>query len=139
MFKKIDFVLLFLAIFSSLQAKDYEIDKNGNINVNIVDRKVMVNDKVVRTIPKDKPVNVTIGNTNASINKDRLKANVGRNIGAKIDDDKMSANIGGIGAKIDGDNISVDIGTLLNNAIKNRNDDKEKDDNFFDGDPFFSK
>jgi hypothetical protein len=138
MLKKIDFILLALATITSTQAKDYEIDKNGNVNVNIVDRKVIVNDKVVRTIPKNQPVKVNVGNTGASIDKDRLKANVGKDIGAKIDGDNMSANVGGIGAKIENDNIKVDIGSVLNSAKKLRNskDTKEERD-FFKGDSFF--
>jgi len=138
MLKKIDFILLSLATITSTQAKDYEIDKNGNVNVNIVDRKVIVNDKVVRTIPKNQPVKVNVGNTGASIDKDRLKANVGKDIGAKIDGDNMSANVGGIGAKIENDNIKVDIGSVLNSAKKLRNskDTKEERD-FFKGDSFF--
>jgi hypothetical protein len=138
MLKKIDFILLSLATITSTQAKDYEIDKNGNVNVNIVDRKVIVNDKVVRTIPKNQPVKVNVGNTGASIDKDRLKANVGKDIGAKIDGDNMSANVGEIGAKIENDNIKVDIGSVLNSAKKLRNskDTKEERD-FFKGDSFF--
>ena len=138
MLKKIDFILLSLATITSTQAKDYEIDKNGNVNVNIVDRKVIVNDKVVRTIPKNQPIKVNVGNTGASIDKDRLKANVGKDIGAKIDGDNMSANVGGIGAKIENDNIKVDIGSVLNSAKKLRNskDTKEERD-FFKGDSFF--
>ncbi len=138
MLKKIDFILLSIATLSFIQAKDYEIDKNGNINVNIVDRKVIVNDKVVRTIPKGEPVKVNIGSTGASIDKDKLKANVGKDIGAKIDGDNMSANVGGIGAKIEGDSIGVNIGSVLKTAkkIQNSKDTKEEKD-FFNGDDFF--
>lgn len=138
MLKKIDFILLSLATITSTQAKDYEIDKNGNVNVNIVDRKVIVNDKVVRTIPKNQPVKVNVGNTGASIDKDRLKANVGKDIGAKIDGDNLSANVGGIGAKIEGDTIKVDIGSILQSAEKIRNSkDTKEEREFFKGDSFF--
>jgi len=138
MLKKIDFILLSIATLSFAQAKDYEVDKNGNVNVNIVDRKVIVNDKVVRTIPKGEPIKVKVGSTGASVDKDKLKANVGKNIGVKIDGDNMSANVGGIGANINGDNIGVDIGSVLKTAkkLQNSKDTKEEKD-FFDGDSFF--
>jgi len=138
MLKNINLILLSIVTLTSIQAKDYEVDKNGNVNVNIIDRKVIVNGKVVRTIPKGEPINANIGNSSASIHKDRLKANVGRDIGARIDGNNMSANVGGIGAKIENDNISIDIGSILKSAIKIRNskDKKEKDD-FFKGDSFF--
>jgi len=139
MLKNINLILLSIVTLTSIQAKDYEVDKNGNVNLNIIDRKVIVNGKVVRTIPKGEPITASIGETSASIDKDRLSANVGKDIGAKIDGDNISANIGGIGAKIENDNISVDIGSILKSAIKIRNskkDTKEKDD-FFKGDSFF--
>jgi hypothetical protein len=133
-----NFILLSLATVTAIQAKDYEIDKNGNVNVNIVDRKVIVNDKVVRTIPKNQPVKVHVGETEASIDKDKLKANVGKDIGAKIDGDNLSANVGGIGAKIEGDTIKVDIGSILQSAEKIRNSkDTKEEREFFKGDSFF--
>ncbi|MCK4441879.1 MAG: hypothetical protein KAU90_07710 [Sulfurovaceae bacterium] len=145
MLKHINLILLSMVTISSIQAKDYQADKNGNVNVNIVDRKVIVGNKVVRTIPKGEAIKADVGRSSASIDKDKLKANVGKDIGAKIDGENISANVGGISAKINGENISVNIGSILTNALKNRNskDDKEhknnKDDDFFHGDPFFSK
>jgi hypothetical protein len=129
-----------MVTLTSIQAKDYEVDKNGNVNVNVIDRKVIVNGKVVRTIPKGEPIKVNVGSNSASIDKDKLNANVGKDIGAKIDGDNMSAKVGGIGAKINGNSIGVNIGGILNNALKNRNRKKDdKDDDFFNGDPFFAK
>ncbi len=135
-------ILLSLATISSLYAKDYEVDKNGNTNINIIDRKVIVNGKVVKTVPKGEPVKVKIGNIGASIDdrggKDNLNAHLGNNIGASINGDSMSANVGGIGAKIDGDNMSVDIGSLLRRAQKLRNSkDTKAERDFFEGDDFF--
>jgi len=138
MLKNMNLILLSIVTLTSIQAKDYEVDKNGNINVNIIDRKVIVNGKVVRTIPKGEPIKATVGNTSASIHKDRLNANVDKDIGARIDGDNMSANVGGIGVKIENDNISIDIGSVLESAIKirNRKDTKEEKD-FFESDSFF--
>ncbi|MCK4441027.1 MAG: hypothetical protein KAU90_03415 [Sulfurovaceae bacterium] len=116
------------------------MDKNGNVNINIIDRKVIVNGKVVKTIPKGEPINITVGNTDTSIDKGKMKANVGKNIGAKIDNDSLSANVGGIHANINGDSMNINIGSIVNDALKNRNRKKDdKDDDFFDGDPFFAK
>ena len=142
MLKNINFILLSLATISSLYAKDYEVDKNGNTNVNIIDRKVIVNGKVVKTIPKGEPIKANVGNIGASIDdrggKDNLNAHVGNNIGASIKGDSMSANVGGIGAKIDGDNISVDVGSVLKTAQKLRNSkDTKAERDFFKGDDFF--
>jgi len=122
MLKNINLILLSIATLSSIQAKDYEVDKNGNVNLNIVDRKVIVNGKVVRTISKGEPI----------------KANIGKDLGAKIDGDNISANVGAIGAKIENDNINVDIGSILKSTekIRNSKDTKEEKD-FFDGDSFF--
>ena len=142
MLKNINFILISLATMSSLYAKDYQVDKNGNTNINIIDRKVIVNGKVVKTIPKGEPIKVNVGNIGASIDdrggKDNLNAHVGRNIGATIKGDSISANVGGIGAKIDGDNISVDIGSVLKTAQRVRNSkDTKAERDFFDGDDFF--
>jgi uncharacterized protein (UPF0335 family) len=141
MLKKIDFILLSLATLVFAQAKDYEVDKNGNVNINVIDRKVIVNGKVVRTIPKDEPIEVKVENTGASIDKDKLKANVGKDIGAKIDGDNISANVGDIGAKIEGGAISVNIGSILKKRKKDKDEKKEEDDffggDFFGGDSFF--
>jgi len=121
MLKNINLILLSIVTLTFIQAKDYEVDKNGNVNLNIIDRKVIVNGKVVRTIPKGEPIKATVGDTSASIHKDRLNANIGGDIGARIDGDNMSANVGGIVVKIKNDNISIDIGSIINSAIKIRN------------------
>ncbi len=142
MLKNITLIVISIATLGSLYAKDYEVDKNGNVNLNIIDRKVIVNGKVVKRIPKGEPIKANVGNIGASIDdrggRDNLNAHVGKNIGASIKGDSLSANVGGIRAKIDGDNISVDIGSLLNTAQKLRNskDTKEEKD-FFKGDDFF--
>ena len=139
MLKNINLILLSMITLTSIQAKDYEVDKNGNVNLNIIDRKVIVNGKVVRTIPKGEPIKATVENNSASIHKDKLNANVGKDIGAKIDGDNIRANVGGITAKIGNENISINIGSLLNSVIKlkNNKDTKKEEKDFFGGDSFF--
>jgi hypothetical protein len=167
---KIIWIFLGTAVIGTLFASD-NIERNGNVNVNVIDRKVIVNGKVVKTIPKGEPIDINlengevrvggkkvnssnsrnnrmderdgigadIGNIGASIDGDKIGANIGRDIGAKIDGDSISANVGGISASIDGDKIKANIGSIINSAIKRRKDrgDKKDDSDFFDGDDFF--
>ncbi len=113
-------VSLLMTYVSFAQSKDYATDKNGNVNVNIIDRKVIVDDKVVRTIPEGEPIKAEVGD-----------------IGAEVNGDDVSANIGGIGAEIKGDSISVNVGGVLNQALKNINSKDDKDEKeFFKGDFF---
>ncbi len=110
----------FLICGTLLGAQEQVVERNGNLNVNVIDRKVIVNDKVVKTIPEGEPISVE-----------------GGGMGADIDGDKIGAKIGDMGVKIDGDSIGVNVGSLLKGALKNINsEDSKEEKEFFKGDFF---
>jgi|GEM_PF-6914469 len=172
--REIIWLLIGSAVVNTVFAKDNVVERNGNVNVNVIDRKVIVNGKVVKTIPEGEPVDISVengkvkvggkeikgvngnsrgrtrvngrsiganvDNIGATIDGDKIGANIGNDIGAKIDGDSISANIGGISASINGDKINANIGGIISSAIGGRGKDKDskKDDSdFFDGDDFF--
>jgi len=129
--RKVIWFLLSTTVIGSLFA-DSVVERNGNVNVSVIDRKVIVNGKVVKTIPEGKPVDISVENGKVKVGGEEIEgvstssrgdigarvdgrsvgANVG-NIGASIDGDKIGANIGrDIGAKIDGDSISANVGGI---------------------------
>jgi hypothetical protein len=123
-------VSISIVIVNFTEAKDYEVDKSGNVNVNIIDGKVIVNGKVVKSIPDGEAINISINSKGEVVENNKTEANIKKDI--------VSANVGDISVKIDGDKISVDIASVINSAKKNQNskDTKEEED-FFKGDDFF--
>jgi hypothetical protein len=73
MLKKLDILLLILVSTVTLQAKDYEVDRNGNVNVNVIDRQVIVNGKVVRTLGKGERIKINRNGVKASVGADDVK------------------------------------------------------------------
>ena len=59
-FKFTFFIALIALVISSLDAREYEYDRDGNVNVNIIDREVTVNDEQVGIISSVE--RVSIGN-----------------------------------------------------------------------------
>jgi hypothetical protein len=93
---------MILTSTSLLNAKEYPRDRNGNVNVNIIDGVVVANDRVESVIRQDETISIDVdGDTY-------------EDYGVSVDDDEISVDIGhgGIGINVD-DEISVDIGGLL--------------------------
>jgi len=116
-------LVLISMVFTTLvaSAKDYTVDRSGNLNVNVIDRQVIVNDKVVGTVDEGEPITIN-----------------GGSVGAKVDGENITANVGDVGAKIEGDSISINIGGILKKALNNINSEESDDEkNFFKGNDFF--
>jgi hypothetical protein len=144
-------IYLSLLLTTSIYSKDYEVNRNGNVNVNVIDRQVIVNGEVVETIPEDQPIDIKVDNLGVKVNDKSIKSNVGEEVHAGISEDAIGANVGDdIGVKIDKNSInanvegiSVGLGNIIGNILEDKDDKEEKKrkkkSDFFDGDPFFSE
>jgi hypothetical protein len=110
---------MILTSTSLLNAKEYPRDRNGNVNVNIIDGVVVANDRVESVIHQDETISIDVdGDTyedyGVSVD-DEVDIQVdSAGYGISVDNDEISVDIGhgGIGINVD-DEISVDIGGLL--------------------------
>ena len=110
---------MILTSTSLLNAKEYPRDRNGNVNVNIIDGVVVANDRVESVIRQDETISIDVdGDTyedyGVSVD-DEVDIQVdSAGYGISVDNDEISVDIGhgGIGINVD-DEISVDIGGLL--------------------------
>jgi len=134
MLSRVIWLFLSTTAFGLLVAGESVIDRSGNLNVNVIDGKVIVNGKVVKRVPKGEPVDITVENgrvfvggeeikgvgrssnsssrINTTVSKDRVGADIG-DIGAHIDKDSIGAHVGeNIGAKIDKSGMSANVGGI---------------------------
>jgi hypothetical protein len=110
---------MILTSTSLLNAKEYPRDRNGNVNVNIIDGVVIANDRVESVIRQDETIPIDVdGDTyedyGVSVDDEVDIQGDSAGYGISVDDDEISVDIGhgGIGINVD-DEISVDIGGLL--------------------------
>ena len=103
---------MILTSISLLDAKEYPRDKNGNVNVNIIDGVVIDNNRVQSVVRQGETVSVDVD--------DEMDIEVeSEGYGISVDNEEISVDIGdeGIGINV-GDEISVgidglDIGSLI--------------------------
>ncbi|MCH9739780.1 MAG: hypothetical protein K0U38_02925, partial [Epsilonproteobacteria bacterium] len=94
-------VLLFTLV---IEAREYPTDKNGNVNVNVIDRQVIVNDKVVDVLEPGEPIEVDVDDIGVDLDDEKIGVDVeddvsvrmGRDIAVDVDDE-ISVNLGGLG------------------------------------------
>ncbi len=109
---------MILTSISLLDAKEYPRDRNGNVNVNIIDGVVVDNNRVQSVVRQGETVSVDVDGDNyedygVSVD-DEVDIQVdSEGYGISVDDDEISVDIGheGIGINVD-DEISVGIGGL---------------------------
>jgi len=118
MSRKVIWFLLSTTVISTLFAET-KVERSGNVNVNVIDRKVIVNGKVVKTIPEGEPVSVNVENGKVKVNGEVVErvGNSSSNIGASINGGSIGANVGDVGAKIDGNKIGASIGNGIGASI----------------------
>jgi hypothetical protein len=109
---------MILTFISLLDAKEYPRDRNGNVNVNIIDGVVIVNDRVESVVRQDETISIDVDDDSyedygVSVD-DEVDIQVeSEGYGISVDDDEISVDIGhgGIGINVD-DEISIGIGGL---------------------------
>ena len=109
---------MILTSISLLDAKEYPGDRNGNLNVNIIDGVVVDNNRVQSVVRQGETVSVDVDGDSyedygVSVD-DEVDIQVdSEGYGISVDDDEISVDIGhgGIGINVD-DEISIGIGGL---------------------------
>ncbi len=109
---------MILISISLLDAKEYSIDRNGNVNVNIIDGVVIDNNIVQSVVRQDETVSIDVDddsykNYGVSVDDEVYVQVDSEGYGISVDNDEISVDIedGGIGINVD-DEISIGIGSL---------------------------
>ena len=85
--------ILIVSSISFVEAKEYTRDKNGNLNINIIDRVVTVNNRVVRVINPNEPISIDIDDDDMDDELDSID-NIDRDddMIIRVDDISIGAN-----------------------------------------------
>ena len=94
LFEATFFILLLSLFITSLNAKEYNRDGNGNININIIDREVSINNEHVGIISSVERVGV-----------DEYEIGID-------EDDEIEVETENLGEIVVGEDVSVDIDTI---------------------------
>ncbi|RUM74166.1 MAG: hypothetical protein DSZ11_04490 [Sulfurovum sp.] len=94
LFEATFFILLLSLFITSLNAKEYNRDGNGNININIIDREVSINNEQVGIISSVERVGV-----------DEYEIGID-------EDDEIEVETENLGEIVVGEDVSVDIDTI---------------------------
>ncbi|HHH19718.1 MAG TPA: hypothetical protein ENK86_04330 [Campylobacterales bacterium] len=109
-------VLALLGMTLSGNAREFPADEHGNVNVNVIDRQVIVNDQVVDTLEPGEAISV--GNIDVDMDDDAMESDLDHEIEVDLDDDEISVDMGEEGISVDvDDEISVDMKGLIGDLI----------------------
>ncbi len=117
--KTISLSLLLLSTIL-LNAQEYHADKNGNVNINIIDKKIMVNDKVVGRVKPNEPTVVNVDDVGVNLDREHIGVGVGDDVGVNLDRGHIGVQTGDdVSVKVDkdvkvkvGNDVSVNVGGL---------------------------
>ena len=84
---------LLMVSIGSLDAREYSGDKNGNVNVNIVDRVVTVNDEVVGVVRSGEGVSVNVDDIDVDMGRDGYGVNIDDDMDMRMGDDGFGIDV----------------------------------------------
>ena len=84
--------ILIVSSISFVEAKEYTRDKNGNLNINIIDRVVTVNNRVVRVINPNEPISIDIDDDDMDDELDSIDNIRDDDMIIRVDDISIGAN-----------------------------------------------
>ena len=87
------FIALISLLFTSLDAREYEHDRNGNLNINIIDRDVIINNEPVGTISSVERISV-----------DEYEIGIDEHDEIEVEMEELEVIVG--------DDVSIDIGSI---------------------------
>ncbi len=108
--KTISLSLLLLST-TLINAQEYHADKNGNVNINIIDKKIMVNDKVVGRVKPNEPTVVNVDDVGVNLDREHIGVGVGDDVGVNLDRGQIGVGVGDdVGVNLDRGHVGVGVG-----------------------------